>query len=1055
MKTKVFSVLIAMLMLVSALVIPGMEANYITASASQKETDEGEWISAWGTGLTDVSVKDYTNINVTVPAKTTARMIISPTADGEKIRVKLSNAYGTEDLIIRSGAVARVKSGYNIDRTTDISITVAGQLKDFVIPAGKEVYTDPINMSVKAGEEIAVSLYVATSQNISSVGITGGRTYLALGNSSTTHNDGYIPFALNTSSIKMIGSLGAIFPNEILSSLDNMPDISVVPVISALDVYNTEEDPYSIVVIGDSTVANDLPLYLSRRINAEGCTSVGVVCKGIMGNSLLADGEGLMGNIYGPSVINRMERDIFDQSGVRYVVLKIGANDIIHPESASIAAYGEYTQPTAKELIKGFEEFIDYCHEMNVKVIACSITQWKGTTRNYFGTDEYKFKKKDWQIALDVNEWLSKTKKLDGFVDLAKATANPKDSAKYKTEWTNDFIHPNAAAQQAWAGMFPLELFDIKTVPKNISLNKTKISLSAGKTYTLKANIIPSTAGNREVAWKSSNTNVAKVSSSGKVTAVGNGTANITCTTVNGKKATCKVTVNTKTSGVSLNSKSVTIYETQTYKLKATVKPSTASDKSVTWKSSNTKVAKVSSSGKITAVKSGTATITCTTNDTGKKVTCKVTVKKRVPVTSVSLNKTKTTVYKGKTTQLTATINPANATIKDAIWKSSNTSVATVSSSGKVVAKKNGTAKITVTTKDGKYIATCKVTVKTKATGVSLNKKTATVYKGKTLTLNAAVKPSSASNKNVTWKSSDKKVAKVDSNGKITGVSIGTATITCITEDGSYKDICKITVKKYVKTKTVSLNAKSETLTYGKTYQLKGTVSPSNATNKALTWESSNTKVAKVSSSGKVTATGVGTATITCTTKDGSKASCKITVKGVKVTSVTLNSSSATLEVGATKTLKATVSPAKASNKSVTWKSSNTKVAKVSSSGKVTAVGAGTATITCTTEDGSYTAKCKITVKKPSSSSDNQKVVGVRLNVSSFSMKVGAKYQLIATVLPANATNKKVTWSTSDSSIATVSSTGVVTAKKAGKVNIYVTTNDQSRIATCTIKVNN
>ena len=1053
MKRKIFSVFMAILMLFSVVVIPGMEESNITVSAL-KEVKEGEWIAAWGTGLTDISVKDYTNIYIDIPAKTTGRMIISPTADGEKIRVKLSNVYGTDPLTIHMGSVAKVVDSYNIDRDTDIAISVNGRIEDFVIPAGEEVYTDPINMPVKAGEKIAVSLYLKEEQKVSSIGLTGGETYIALDNVATTHNKGYIPFSLSSSSIKKVAAFGAFFLNDFLSVVDKIPDISVVPIISAVDVYNTEEDPYSIVVIGDSTVANDVPLYLSRLIHAENCTSVGVVCKGIIGNSLLSDGQGMMGNIYGPSVLSRMDRDVFEQSGVRYVVLKIGANDIIHPESASIAAYGEYEQPSVEEMIEGFEEFIDYCHLMNVKVIGCSITQWKGTTRNYFGDDDYEFKAEDWQIALDINEWLSKTKKLDGFVDLAKITGATNDSAKFKSTWTNDFIHPNALAQQAWAKEFPLELFDIDTVPKNISLNKTKLSLSVGGTATLKETIVPSSAGKREVTWKSSNTKVATVSSSGKVTAVGNGTATITCTTVNGKKATCKVTVDTKTTGVSLNSTSVTLYDTQTYQLKATVKPTTASDKSVTWKSSNTAVAKVSASGKITAVKSGTATITCTTKDTGKTATCKVTVKKRTAVTSVSLNKTKATVYSGKTLQLAATVSPSKATIKDVTWKSSNTKVATVSASGKVTAKKNGTAKITAVTADGKYTATCTVTVKTKATGVSLNKTTATVYVGKKLTLVESVKPASASNTAVTWKSSNKNVAKVDSNGTITGVSTGTATITCTTKDGSFKATCNVTVKKYVKTKSVSLNAASKSMSYGGTYQLKATVSPSNATKQTVTWKSSNTKVAKVSASGKVTAVGAGTATITCTTADGVKATCKITVKGVKVQSVKLSSSSATLTVGATKTLKATVSPSNASNKSVTWASSNTKVAKVSASGKVTAVSAGTATITCKTKDGSYTAKCKITVKNPTSSG-NQKVVGVKLNTSVLSLKVGAKYQLIATVLPTNAANKNVTWSTSDPSIATVSSTGMITAKKAGRVTITVKTKDQNRIASCTVTIKN
>ena len=156
-------------------------------------------------------------------------------------------------------------------------------------------------------------------------------------------------------------------------------------------------------------------------------------------------------------------------------------------------------------------------------------------------------------------------------------------------------------------------------------------------------------------------------------------------------------------------------------------------------------------------------------------------------------------------------------------------------------------------------------------------------------------------------------------------------------------------------------------MTKGKTLQLTATVTPSNATKKEVKWSTSNKNVAMVSPSGLVTTKSAGTAIITCTAQDGSnvKATCKITVKNpvVKVTKVTLNKTTATLAPKETLTLKATVAPTNATNKAVTWKSSNTKIATVSSSGKVTAKAAGTVTITCRAKDGSgKKATCKITV---------------------------------------------------------------------------------------------
>lgn len=170
-----------------------------------------------------------------------------------------------------------------------------------------------------------------------------------------------------------------------------------------------------------------------------------------------------------------------------------------------------------------------------------------------------------------------------------------------------------------------------------------------------------------------------------------------------------------------------------------------------------------------------------------------------------------------------------------------------------------------------------------------------------------------------------------------------------------------------VKVTGITLNMSSLSLTEDDTYTLSATVSPSIATDKSVSWSSSNSSVATVSSTGKVTAVNAGTATITATANDGSgvKAACSVTVKSrtIKVTGIALGKSSLSLTEGDTYTLSATVSPSNATDKSVTWKSSNTSVATVSTSGKVTAINAGTATITATANDGSgVKATCSVTV---------------------------------------------------------------------------------------------
>ena len=253
-----------------------------------------------------------------------------------------------------------------------------------------------------------------------------------------------------------------------------------------------------------------------------------------------------------------------------------------------------------------------------------------------------------------------------------------------------------------------------------------------------------------------------------------------------------------------------------------------------------------------------------------------------------------------------------------------------------------------------------------KVTEVMLSPSTLNLDVGGTATLTATVKPDEASNKSVNWESSAPGVASVDENGEVTAVSAGDATIKVTTEDGEFEATCSVTVKEAanVPVTSVSLDKTSLELTEGGTDTLTATITPNNATNKNVTWESSNTSVATVDANGLVTAVSAGTATITVTA-DGKSATCTVTVTAatVPVTGVTMNKTSTSLYVGDTETLTATVQPSDATNKTVTWTSSNPSVATVEN-GVVTAVGAGTATITVTTEDGTKTATCTVTVSR-------------------------------------------------------------------------------------------
>ncbi|MBM6777602.1 Ig-like domain-containing protein [Collinsella tanakaei] len=580
-----------------------------------------------------------------------------------------------------------------------------------------------------------------------------------------------------------------------------------------------------------------------------------------------------------------------------------------------------------------------------------------------------------------------------------------------------------------------------------VRLNRTSLSLDTGDTAVLTATVSPSNATDKGVSWSSSNTGVATVDRSGNVRAVGAGTAVITVRTDDGSyTAKCTVTVKSdvKVERISLSPSTLTLGKNSTYKLTYTISPSNAENKGVTWKSSDSSVARVDSTGRVTAVSVGKATITVTTADGGKTASCTVTVKGPA-VTGVSLDRAALTLNKGDIRTLKATVYPTDAENREVGWTSSNSAIARVDSSGKVIAVSAGKATITVTTRDGGKTATCVVTVKGSAvTGVSLDRTSLSLGKGESYTLKATIAPTDAENKEVIWKSTDSSIARVDSNGNVTAVASGKVTITATTDDGGKTASCTVTVKGPAVT-GVSLDKTTLSLGKGESYTLKATVAPADAENKKVTWTSSDTKVATVDSNGKVTAVAPGSATITVTAEGGGKtATCAVSVAGA-VSGVTLDKTSLSLDKGESYTLKATVTPADAENKKVTWRSSDTKVATVDANGKVTAVAPGSATIIVTTEDGNKTATCAVSVAGA--------VSGVTLNKTELALKVDESVVLKATVLPENALNKKVTWKSSDTKVATVDANGKVAAVAPGTATITVTTEDGNKTATCMVKV--
>ena len=404
-----------------------------------------------------------------------------------------------------------------------------------------------------------------------------------------------------------------------------------------------------------------------------------------------------------------------------------------------------------------------------------------------------------------------------------------------------------------------------------------------------------------------------------------------------------------------LPAKQVTIKKGKSFVLKTKVTTSGKISKAVVYKSSNSKVAKVTKTGKITAVKNGSTYVTVYAKANKKKV-CKVKVTVGTPVSSVKLSKASATIKKGKTLTLKATVSPKSASNKTLTWKSSNKKVATVSSKGVVKAVNAGTAKITATANDGsgkKY--TCTVKVNIPVSSVKLNKASAELTEGEAVTLKATVAPSNASNKSVKWSTSNTKVATV-SAGKVTAKSAGTATITAAAADGSGKKaVCKITVKAKpvinpeVKVSNITLSLSDDTIYVGEKTKASVVVEPENATNKEVVYSVSDETVATIDAkTGAIEAKKEGTVKVTATAADGSGifAEKTLTVEGAPTVEFTQKSVS--LAVG-----KETLLGVKDSSLAVKYTSSNERVVSVlnSATGQIKAIAAGKATITVSLVD--------------------------------------------------------------------------------------------------------
>ena len=443
----------------------------------------------------------------------------------------------------------------------------------------------------------------------------------------------------------------------------------------------------------------------------------------------------------------------------------------------------------------------------------------------------------------------------------------------------------------------------VTLVDANNNTLSNSMNLNIGEEVTIKFLINPSNVTLKETNW--TNSDSSKVSMKDSVgyalikgIEVGSSDIEITVKDYDGNVKTDSVKVNVinsnqpvLVSSIALSPTSVTLNPNGTYKFNVTVSPSNATNKGVTWSSSNTNVVSVDQNGNIKALKEGTAKIRVTAKDgSGKYAEASVTVESSKPtnilVTGVSLNASTVKMYVGQSYQLIHTIKPSNATNKGVTWSSSNTNVVSVSN-GKIVGKSSGKARITVTTNDGRYSAYTDVTVinRPSSNSSSSSKPSSSSSSGSSISSSIdIIKDTIELNKGseekleyklsqdltdsiIIWKSSNTDVAVVK-NGIVTAISDGEATITATINGKDIKDTCKIIVKKLDLTGIV-FEDESLSISVGKTLKLTLNALPSGADLPSLKWDVDNKDILSVSDEGVIKANNVGETIVTVSSMDG------------------------------------------------------------------------------------------------------------------------------------------------------------------------------------------
>lgn len=445
--SKITSVFLALIILL----VPVCSNFAVTAEAA------GKWICTWATSIVDSSISlASVSVQDIIPARSTVRIELKVTTAGEKLRFKFSNEHGAAPVTINDATVAKTRGAGEgaIDTSTAAAITFDGGLGSVTIPKGETMWSDPIDYKTEALDSLSVSLYFANMTYITSAGLANARTFMGVrsvfgGGSSECY-------------ARIISSA-----REVNISASTIT-YHTTPFLCAIDSYSTDANAGTAVFIGDSTLVNNTYYYFAQKLVNAGITNIGVVNEAVVANKLLSDGTGIIGNLYGDAMIERFTRDAIEITGVKYIFVKIGLNDILHQFSKSMGA--DVPHYTTQDIINGYKDLIDMAHDNGIKIYFFTKTAWKGYERAFLGqTGDIVWNQKMQDMCDELTRWIKTNKYADGYIDCSPL-ANPADKYALCPSFTSDGAHLTPVASVALADLIPVSFVgvnsEIKTAAK-------------------------------------------------------------------------------------------------------------------------------------------------------------------------------------------------------------------------------------------------------------------------------------------------------------------------------------------------------------------------------------------------------------------------------------------------------------------------------------------------------------------------------------------------------------------------------------------------------------